>query len=180
MNFLQTFHSRFRPLHYLLVGALLCDCLPVQRMWGADGPAAKNVGFKVHGVVVEIFYDIVAPVDQVYKVSIQLRRRFDKAYVYSPVRVFGDVGSAVPAGEGKRITWVLSDEFPNGLPGEDCFFDVGVEEGGAAPSGISTYIWVAGGAVVLGGVLAAVLLSKGSGPGPAAVPSAFPMPPGRP
>jgi len=180
MRFLQSFHRRCLPLHVLLAGILLVECLVHERAW-ADEPAAKNIGFKVRGSVVEVYYDLVASSDQIYKVSIQLKRRFDKGYVYSPVRVSGDVGSAVPAGDGKSITWVLTDEFPNGLPGEDCFFVIGIEEAGAAPHGISSLVWIAGGAGLVGGVIVAVLLSsKGGGTGPGPNPPAFPMPPGRP
>ena len=178
MGALQLFHGRFRALHFLLAVAMLWVSVPVHVL-ARDGGLTKNVGFKVTGQVVQIFYDLIAPSDQVYTVTVVMKKRFDKTYSYTPISVSGDVGQAVIPGENRRISWKLTDEFPNGLPGEDCFFVVDAESGSAAPGGISTTVWIIGGAAVLGGVLTAVLLSKGSTPPPPAS-SVFPNPPGRP
>jgi hypothetical protein len=144
-----------------------------------DGGMTKNIGFKVTGGVVQVYYDLIAPADQVYNVTVAMKKRFDKAYSYTPIAVSGDVGPAVIPGENRRITWKITDEFPNGLPGEDCFFVVEAEAGSAVEGGIPTYVWIAGGAAVAGGILTAILLSKSSGGG-GTVNQGFPNPPGRP
>ena len=178
---LSGFSHRFRYLHVALAVAVLLASLPVRLFAQGEEPVAKNVGFRVNGQVVEIYFDLVAPSDQVYSVSLTLKKRFDKTYAYKPIATSGDIGPAVIPGENRRVTWKLTDEFPKGLPGEDCFFIVDIEGGSARPGGISTTVWIIGGAAVLGGVLTALLLSsKGDNTPPLPPPSGFPTPPGRP
>ena len=177
---LSGFSRRFRLLNFALAGSIFLASFPMRVLAQGDEPVAKNVGFRVNGDVVEIYYDLVASADQVYTVNLTLKKRFDKTYDYKPASISGDAGSAVVPGENRRITWKLSNEFPKGLPGEDCFFIVDVTGGSARPRGISTTVWIIGGAAVLGGVLAAVLLgSKGNKDIPPPTTS-FPSPPGRP
>jgi hypothetical protein len=177
---LSGFSGRFRHLRIALAAAILLASLPVRSLAQGDEPATKNVGFRVNGQVVEIYYDLVASSDQVYTVSVTLKKRFEKSYVYKPVAISGDVGLAVIPGENRRITWKLTDEFPKGLPGEDCFFIVDVEGGSARPGGISTTVWIIGGAAIVGGVLTAVLLSSKANKEIPPVVSGLPSPPGRP
>lgn len=181
LNMLSGFSSRFRYLHVALAVTVLMASLPIRMLAQGDEPVSKNVGFRVNGQVVEIYFDLIASSDQVYTVSVTLKKRFDKSYVYKPVATSGDVGPAVIPGENRRITWKLTDEFPKGLPGEDCFFIVDIEGGSARPGGISTTVWIIGGAAILGGVLTALLLSSKNGdtPPPPVI-SGFPSPPGRP
>jgi hypothetical protein len=180
INMLSGFSNRFRLLHVAVAGAVLLASLPVRGVAQGDEPVTKNVGFRVNGQVVEIYYDLIASSDQVYTVSVTLRKRFDKSYVYKPAATSGDVGPAVIPGENRRITWKLTDEFPKGLPGEDCFFIVDIEGGSARPGGISTTVWIIGGAALLGGVLTAVLLSSKANKDIPPVVSSLPSPPGRP
>jgi hypothetical protein len=176
---LSGFSRRFRLLNLALAGAVFLASYPVRSFAQGDEPVAKNVGFRVNGDVVEIYYDLIASADQVYAVTITLKKRFEKTYEYKPVSLSGDIGAAVVPGENRRITWKLSSEFPKGLPGEDCFFIVDITGGSARPSGISTTVWIVGGAAVLGGVLAAVLLSSKANKEIPPV-TGFPTPPGRP
>ena len=177
---MQRFHEKLRLVHLVLAATLLISSLPVRALAGEDDIKAGNISFKVAGQVVVIYYDLNASADQVYKVSLTLKKRFDSTYVYTPVDISGDVGTAVIPGENRIITWKLADEFPKGLPGEDCFFVVGVEPGAAASHSFFTpVVWIAGGAAVVGGVLLAVLLKGGTNP-PPPTPNNFPSPPGRP
>jgi len=175
----QRFHDRFRALHFLLAATILISTISLTAYAGEDEVKAANISFKVAGAVVVIYYDLNAPASQMYKVTLTLKKRFDQTFIYTPVDVSGDVGSSVVPGENRIITWRLSNEFPKGLPGEDCFFVVGVEVGSAASPGISPVVWIAGGALVAGGLLA-LILSKGSGGTPPQPEPAFPAPPGRP
>ncbi len=176
----QRFHKRFRVLHFVLAASILLTTVSVKAFAGEDEIKAANISFKVAGQVVVIYYDLNASADQFYKVSLTLKKRFDTTFTYTPVDISGDVGPSVIPGENRIVTWKLADEFPKGLPGEDCFFVVGVESGTEAKAGISPLIWIAGGAAVLGGVILAVVL-KGSTTTPPAPPVvSFPNPPGRP
>ena len=175
MNRFQRGHRFLR----LFLAATLFYSLPLYAVTGEA--KTGNVGFKVRGDVVEIYYDLTAPSDQVYNITVTMKRRFDKTFSYIPVAVSGDVGQAVIPGESKLVTWKLNNEFPNGLPGDDCFFVIEAEVGSGTPeSGISPYIWVAGGAAVVVGIVV-IAASHGGGGGPQPPPPAvFPNPPGRP
>jgi hypothetical protein len=167
-------------LHFILAAALLISTTTLTAFAGDDEIKAGNISFKVAGSVVVIYYDLNAPATQLYKVTLTLKKRFDTTFVYTPVDVSGDVGTSVVPGENRIMTWKLADEFPKGLPGEDCFFVVGVEPGSAASSAISPVIWIAGGAAVAGGLLALILSSKSNTGGPPQPVLVFPNPPGRP
>jgi hypothetical protein len=176
----QRFHKKFRTLHFVLAASILLTTVSVNVFAGEDEIKAANISFKVAGQVVVIYYDLNASADQFYKVTLTLKKRFDSTFTYTPVDISGDVGPSVIPGENRIVTWKLADEFPKGLPGEDCFFVIGVESGIEGRSGISPLIWIAGGAAVVGGVILAVVL-KGSTNTPIVPPvNNFPNPPGRP
>lgn len=177
---MQRFHDRLRALHFILAATVLTLTISLTAFAGDDEIKAGNISFKVAGTVVVIYYDLNAPASQLYKVTLTLKKRFDQTFVYTPVDISGDVGASVVPGENRIITWKLADEFPKGLPGEDCFFVVGVETGSEASPGISPIIWIAGGAAVAGGLLALILSSKGNKGGPPPQVTDFPTPPGRP
>ena len=177
---MQRFNERFRGLHFILAASILLTTVSVKAFAGEDEIKAANISFKVAGQVVVIYYDLNASADQFYKVSLTLRKRFDSTFTYTPVDISGDVGPSVIPGENRIVTWKLADEFPKGLPGEDCFFVIGVESGSEAKTGISPLIWIAGGAAVVGGVILAVVLKGSSTPTPVPPVNNFPNPPGRP
>jgi len=179
MGVIQHLAGRFRPLHYVLAALIAVPALPVQVHAQGDEPTIKNIVFKVTGSVVEIYYDLIAPPGHTWSVTLTLKRRFAKGFIYLPLEVSGDVGRRVVAGENRKITWNLATEFPQGLPGEDCFFAVDAVQETDVEGGISTTYWIAGGAAVVGGVLA-IVLSKGSKTGPVTPVGVFPSPPGRP
>jgi hypothetical protein len=174
------FNEKFRFLHFILAGAILASCLPVAALAQEEEAKATNISFRISGHVVEIYYDLASAPDQFFNVTVALKRRFAKTFLYLPLEVSGDVGESVLGGKSRKINWNLGDEFPKGLPGEDCFFVINVEPGIAKGVGISPVVWIAGGAAVVGGVLALVLKKKSTGTGETPVVSGFPNPPGRP
>lgn len=179
-DIVQKFHAKCWLVHYIVAAALLFCALPSGALARPDDIKAGNISFKVAGQVVVIYYDLNAPADQLYKVTLTLKKRFDATFTYTPVDISGDVGQSVVPGENRIITWKLADEFPKGLPGEDCFFVVGVEPGVPAGFQITPLMWIAGGAAVVGGVLLAVLLKGNTVPPPPPPTPGFPSPPGRP
>lgn len=181
MGVLQSFPGRFWALHYLLAVMLVVSATSVRASGPGDEAIVKNVVFKVTGQFVEIYYDLIAPSRVYCNVTLVLKKRFTKTFLYLPLDVSGDVGEKVIPGENKMITWKLTSEFPQGLPGEDCFFAVDGEVGKVeVEEGITSTYWIVGGAAVVGGILTAILLSKGSNvilPTPGGT---FPGPPARP
>lgn len=174
------FNERFRLLHFFLAGALLASSLPMVAFADDEEEAkATNISFRISGQVVEIYYDLTSPPNQFYNVTLVLKRRFAKTFLYLPLEVAGDVGESVVGGKNRKISWNLAEEYPKGLPGEDCFFVINVEPGVPKTGGISPIVWIAGGAAVVGGVLALVLTKKGT-TGVDPVVTGFPNPPGRP
>jgi hypothetical protein len=166
----------FAAVCYILIGAFLLECFPA---WGfaSDDLAVRNVRFEINGELVRIWYDLFGSPDQLYRVSVTLKRQSDPTFSATPIHVSGDLGGIVLPGDRRRITWDFFKDFPNGLPGDDYYFVVEVE----APQseGISPWWWVGGGAVVVGGVIA--LLAKGGGTTPPPPPPGeFPLPPERP
>jgi len=166
-------------LAYVMAALFLVEAAPLCAMKAADHPRFENIRFEVAGRMVYIYYDLVPPGDRTYNIRVTLRRGNDKAFQYKPVNVSGDVGPGVYPGVNRRIAWNISDEFPNGLEGEDLYFVVETDEppSGGTPTGF----FIAGGAVLVGGVVTAIILSKHSSTAsaPPGV-SGFPPPPGRP
>jgi len=168
--------GRLKALCYILAGLLFVELVPAAA-FAEDEIAVRNVQYEVTGELVRIYYDLVGPLERVHKVTIFLRRERDTAFSYRPLYLTGDVGSVVFPGEKRRITWDFLKDFPEGMEGDDFFFTVEAEM--VQTPGINPLYWIGGGAAVVGGVLAIVLLSKGGENPPVPSPS-FPLPPGRP
>lgn len=180
MGVLQSFQGRFRALRCLLAFMMVAYAVPLRANPPGDEATIKNIVFKVTGQVVEVYYDLIAPPNLYWNVTLVLKKRFAKGFLYLPLEVSGDVGEKVIPGENKKITWRIASEFPQGLPGEDCFFAVNAEVGAEVEGGINSTYWIIGGAAVVGGILTAILLSKGSKAVPPVPGGTFPDPPARP
>src|SRR5204862_6931124 len=125
-----------------------------------------------------IHYDLVAPADAGYIVSVFLKKESNRAFSYSPRNLAGDAGEGKFAGAGKRVVWDIKKEFPQGLTGADFYFVVNVTP---VESGSNILLWVgAGVAAVAAGVAAVLLFSKASDDQPGGSSGGFPSPPGRP
>lgn len=112
---------------------------------------------------------------QAYKITLVLKKEHDESFSYNPREVIGDVGLGVREGPNKQIRWMLSKEFPRGLDGDDFYFVVLAEP---VVQKSNVLLWIGASVAVIGGTVAALLLSRGDGDGPAKEP--FPSPPGRP
>jgi hypothetical protein len=135
----------------------------------------EHVSFEVAGELVRIYYDLRGIPDRTHKVRLALLRESDSLFIYRPINTSGDVGTVVFPGVRRRITWDITKEFPEGLTGNDFYFVVEVER--VETEGMNPLIWIGGGAVVVGGVLALVLGGKKK---ENPVDPGFPAPPGRP
>ena len=81
-----------------------------------------------------------------------------------------------------RIAWSFAREFPEGLDFDDYYFDVRAEAASSEPTatGLNTTWLVAGGAVVVGGVVGLLFMNKSTTPAPPGPVPVFAAPPGRP
>ena len=145
-----------------------------------DGLEIKNVRFEVRGELLYVYYDLRGNVEKAHRVSVYLRRESEPSFVYRPLNVTGEIGTIVFPGDGKRITWEFTKDFPDGLQGDDYYFEVEAE----APEGvggISPLVFIGGGIAVIGGIVALVLSGGGSDSNPPPpTDTGFPTPPGRP
>ena len=175
---MQILLKKFGILVYFLVALLLLQAAPLHALHAADRPRLENIRFEVAGRMVYIYYDLIAPSDRTYIVRVTLHRTSNIGFEYKPVNVSGDVGPGVYPGVNRRIGWNIIREFPQGLEGEDMYFVVETDE---PPSGgIPAGYFIAGGAVLIGGIVTAIILSNRSTKSAPPGPSGFPPPPGRP
>jgi hypothetical protein len=171
--------QRMYILRVVLAAALLAEALPAALWAGGEDPTTvENVRFEIAGDLIRIYYDLNAQIDKVHSVRLMLRRESDIVFLYHPLNLTGDVGTIVFPGQRRRIVWDFTKEFPDGLSGNDYYFIVEAEY--IEPERTSPWIWIGGGAAVVGGIVGIILLSKGSETPPVPVPTGFPLPPSRP
>ncbi|MFI5251251.1 MAG: hypothetical protein ACHQQQ_02365 [Bacteroidota bacterium] len=123
-------------------------------------------------------YDLAAPKGDKYKTVLILRKDSDKGYSYLPRDVEGDIGSGTLPGQNRVIRWDTNEEFPQGIVGNDYYFEITAEK--IAKQSFSVP-WIGIGLAALAGTAALWYGSSLSGsqtfPN---TPAAFPAPPGRP
>jgi hypothetical protein len=176
----KLFERKLTALRFFLSGLLLLEAVPFIAHAEDEPSSIENVHFEGVGDLVFIYYDLVAPIDRVHRVSVELRRESDSLFVYRPLILRGDVGAIVIPGQKRRIIWDFPSEYPQGLPGDDFYFVVRAEPV-ESRSTISPYVWIGGGAAVVGGLLALILSGGGdNGGGGGGGTQGFPPPPGRP
>ena len=145
-----------------------------------DVVAVTSVRFEVRGELIYVYYDLTGDVEKAHRVSLYLRRESEPSFVYRPLNVTGEIGTIVFPASGKRITWEFTKDFPEGLQGEDFYFEVEAEAPGGN-GGISPLVFIGGGIALIGGIVAIVLAGGGDdGPPPPPTDTGFPPPPGRP
>jgi hypothetical protein len=171
--------SRF--LAYLLIALFLGEAAPLAALAQQDPPKIENVRLQINGrSSVYIDYDLLAPTEQVFKVSITMRSKTDSTFSYVPQNVAGDVGDNVFPGRNNRIVWSIAKEYPEGIREGEYYFVFSVELDQETSTGAGTTLIVAGGAALVGGIVALIVISKKSSTGPGSGSAGFPQPPSRP
>jgi hypothetical protein len=107
----------------------------------------ENIEWIVQEGAILITYDIIGPLAESYDVEIVLLREKDKSFRFVPKAVIGDIGAVKSAGLKKQIRWQYKKDFPQGLQGDDFYFEVTVDQVG----GSSWFLYVLGIAAVGGG-----------------------------
>jgi hypothetical protein len=111
--------------------------------------AVKNVRF-VHQAdnKVEVTYDLIGDPSKKYTVALALARsNYKKPFSLSRNNLYGDVGKNIRAGKGKRITWDLHKDYPNGLEGDGFVFVVDAQ----LQKGAGKWPWIMAGLAVASG-----------------------------
>ncbi len=176
---MQRFTRRLRLICYFLAGLLLWEAVPLAALAQQPTGRIENVRVQINGrSSVYIDYDLIGPTDRVYKVTVTMRKESDSTFTYVPQNMAGDIGATVFPGRNNRIVWSLAKEFPEGIKEGEFYFLFTVDE--ELPStGVGTPLLIAGGAALVGGILALLLVSKKGSDGGGVVPG-FPSPPDRP
>jgi hypothetical protein len=143
------------------------------------GGNTKNVEYQVSDGRVYITYDLSGSPDQLFDVTLKLKRLSNLKVEIQPETVFGDVGEGNFAGENRRIVWDINKDFPQELSGEDYYFTVQAEKISEGPN---VLMWVGIGLAAVAAVVTYIFVdgeqsletqSPGGG-------GSFPPPPGRP
>lgn len=136
----------------------------------------SNVKWRYEDNIIIITYDLNAPADEKYEVSVVMMRENDDAFEVTPRAVEGDIGEGNFSGVGREIRWNYKKEFPSGFRGEGYYFEVHVK-----PSHVEKpWVYLALGAVAVAGGVVGLLVGLGQGGNPPAGTNELPLPPGRP
>jgi hypothetical protein len=180
---MERFLRRTTLFRFVLALFMLADWATVQAL--ADDLRAKVTKTEFSDDIIYVYYDLSGSPEEVYSVTLSMRKRSDPAYQVAPKFVSGDVGPNMFPGTGWRVAWSVKRDFPGGVDKKDVYFVIDAKPvgGAAAQSGSNTVLWVAGGAAAVGGIVA-LILSRGKGAGNNGGggngSSSFPLPPGRP
>jgi hypothetical protein len=143
-----------------------------------DGDVAENVEYKVANGKVIITYDLPGSTDQLYDVSLILKRTSNVEDAYEPKSVSGDIGEERYGGKNKQIIWEIKKDFPEGLTGEDFYFIIRAEK---INEGSNILMWAGFGLAAVAAVVTYVVVGEESESASTQNPgSSFPLPPGRP
>lgn len=141
----------------------------------------RNTNFRQEGTKIVVTYDLLGEEGEEYAVNLLLSTSGGRAFDYEPTAVSGNVGDGVRPGLGKRITWNVLEDFPDGLQSQNVQLKVVVKNEGG-----NGWLYTIGGAVLVGGggTLAAFLTGliggdSGSGSG-GSDPTPIPPPDGPP
>lgn len=141
-----------------LQNVLLC-CLFFSPLFGQNNEAASIKDVQRSGDNIIIIYNhfpIGDEEDAEYEVSIRLTREPDKNFNILITGASGDIGDGKFVGANRKITWPFKKQFPKGLPFDDLEFNLEVSKN----TGVGSWVWYTGGAVLVGGGAAFFLLSK--------------------
>jgi hypothetical protein len=148
----------------ILIIPLLTSTAVAQQVKESEA-RVENARWSVQGNDIVIVFDLNAPADRTYKISIVLRREGDKSFAVVPKTVTGAVGEGKYAGQ-REVRWAFRKDIPAGLAGNDFWFEISADE--IVDTGISKFWYYAGGAaaIIAGGVtyMAAKQAASPSGP----------------
>jgi hypothetical protein len=135
---------------------------------------ATNIRWKIADDIITIKYDLVAPPNETYKVSVFLKKESDSTFIFNPVSLEGDVGKGEFSGTSREIRWRYGNDIEGFNLTDDYYFEVQVK----STAFFKKWMYYALGAAVVTGGLIAIISSGGNGTTNTVV--ELPVPPGRP
>jgi hypothetical protein len=186
MNLLKTGESSMKtPLLskvalVVIASMVLHLCAPVLLMARilAEDVRVANVHVSVEQNRVRIAYDLNGLEGDAYTVSLKVKLRSNGETFYAARGLSGDAGKGVRTGRDKMIVWEMTQDLPQGMDVAEKGFEVQATQE-AEEGGISTWVWIAGGAAVAAGA-ALLVFGKKSETTSSAATSGFPAEPQRP
>jgi hypothetical protein len=139
----------------------------------SDEIQPTNVKWTVKNEVIVVNYDLPGSPDVKYGLNVIMKRESDSSFGAVPISVEGDIGDGYFAGTNKEIRWYYRRDFPQGLQGEDYYFEIHVKP---VAKDNSLLYYIGGGVAVAAGIVA-LLVHKNPGSPP---PTELPFPPVRP
>jgi hypothetical protein len=147
--------------------------IPSLAQSSSDEIQPTNVKWTVKNEVIVVNYDLTGSSNLKYSLNVIMKRESDSTFSAVPVTVEGDIGEGYFAGTNKEILWYYRRDFPQGLQGEDYYFEIHVKP---VAKDNSLLYYIAGGVAVTAGIVA-LLVHKNPGTPP---PTELPFPPVRP
>jgi hypothetical protein len=136
-----------------LVGIALLPACSIGFGGERPGDPVKNVRVIVEADSLVILYDLDAQGEEGWEIGVVLIRTGDPTYKRVPRNVRGDIGPLRGSRSNLRVVWDYAREM-SAPPGDDFRVRLSYERLGSG----STWYWVGGGSLVVGGVVVYFLL----------------------
>ena len=158
----------------ILISLIIFSSLNIPLHANKNDIQIKNLDWWVEDNVVVIKYDLLAPAHRRYNVNILLRREILHDFYIQPQNISGDVGQGAFAGENRIIRWLYLEDVPQGLKGDDYYFELIVSP--VNERGVGVWLYVSAGVAVAGSATYLLLGRRNGGESRDPIPEA----PGRP
>ncbi len=116
-----------KPVYCLIFFILIIEWMSLSEAKAGGWVDVRNVKYEMTEKQIVITYDLLGTPDTEYKVTITLKRRQMSSFEYTPRSISGDFGQGKFSGKGRQIIWDFLRDFPQGLEGDDYYFEVEAE-----------------------------------------------------
>jgi hypothetical protein len=139
-----------------LVFSLMVDAEAFARPDEKTLPPVRNVRVTPEKESIVVLYDLEDEENQGWEITLVITRVSNPTFRYVPKNVKGDIGPVHGSRTDLRIVWEYMTEMPSPA-GDDYRAEISFQRlGGGFP-----WLWVGGGALAVGGLVAALVFSKG-------------------
>src|SRR5947209_17831220 len=120
---MQISHEKSKRVRWVVILSLLLKTVS----WADDDDIrAINVKVTSSENQIVIHYDLLGPSDAKPEVTVRLKKGSDRAFIYTPKNLTGDVGVGIPPGGGEAIQRDIAQHFPRGLAASDYYYELNV------------------------------------------------------
>lgn len=86
--------------------------LPLTHLLYAEDVLIKNVHSEKKGEYIFIYYDLDGNPEKRHRVSMVISDDSSQTYSPQPSSIEGDIGSSIYTGQGKKVIWHYTEDFP--------------------------------------------------------------------